>query len=351
MCELLKNELPNLFQYATKELSQDALICWLLEWSNHRHRTEHATLHKCGLQFVCRLLRKHGLNPLRSIHAIEIYRQVNRMDVLVRVNGQHVILIEDKTVTMDHCNQLERYYGCVIEGETRLGIVPVNNLYPIYFKTGNQTIADDHRIENLSCGRGWKIFNRSDFLTVLNDYSGRNAILVEYRQYLQILENETNSFIEWKGEDKRECWLAWEGFFRHLERKLEDDARRDLGWGYVHNKSGGFLGFWWHPSDSDRIYLQIEGGSNNAKLCFKVDATEETSERKQELKWYWHDRIIAFGKQQVMRPKVLRIGNTMTVAWWSEEWLAFDTTGKLDVAATVENLMQAESILKRAVET
>ena len=26
---------PNIFKYATKELSQDAVICWLIEWSSY----------------------------------------------------------------------------------------------------------------------------------------------------------------------------------------------------------------------------------------------------------------------------------------------------------------------------
>ena len=29
---------PNLFKYATSELSQDAFICWLLEWAKPQNR-------------------------------------------------------------------------------------------------------------------------------------------------------------------------------------------------------------------------------------------------------------------------------------------------------------------------
>ena len=27
------NDKPNIFNYATKELSQDAVICWLIDWA------------------------------------------------------------------------------------------------------------------------------------------------------------------------------------------------------------------------------------------------------------------------------------------------------------------------------
>nr|WP_260390277.1 hypothetical protein [Ornithobacterium rhinotracheale] len=31
-------EKPNLFQYATSELSQDAFLCWLIAWADAREK-------------------------------------------------------------------------------------------------------------------------------------------------------------------------------------------------------------------------------------------------------------------------------------------------------------------------
>ena len=33
----MKSNAPNLPHYATKELSQDAMICWLIDWANPRN--------------------------------------------------------------------------------------------------------------------------------------------------------------------------------------------------------------------------------------------------------------------------------------------------------------------------
>ena len=55
------------------------------------------------------------------------------------------------------------------------------------------------------------------------------------------------------------------------------------------------------------------------------------------------------GKGLVARPRVLKIGNTMTVALWQEEWMAFGQDDKLDVSRTVENLKRAEEVLTIAV--
>ena len=51
------------------------------------------------------------------------------------------------------------------------------------------------------------------------------------------------------------------------------------------------------------------------------------------------------GKSLVARPRVLRIGNTMTVTLWQEEWVAFGQDDKLDMSRTVENLKRAEEVL------
>ena len=39
---------PNLFDYATKELSQDAFFCWLLAWADEECRDADSTLHALG---------------------------------------------------------------------------------------------------------------------------------------------------------------------------------------------------------------------------------------------------------------------------------------------------------------
>ena len=342
---------PNLFRYATKELSQDAMICWLLEWSERQHQSRDEALHACGVRFVRALLEKHG-NPLpRRIEKVELHWQESSIDVLARINGKQVLLIEDKTGTKDHNKQLTRYYNAVIEGKTKLGEVAKEDLCPIYLKTGNQPLADDRRIEAIeNCN--YKMFNRADFLAVLNGYRGCNSTLVDFRQYLQDWEDATNSYAEWTQGGTPDGWCAWEGFYRRLECELFDGKQRGNGWGYVPNKAGGFLGFYWKPpaSGGAALYLQIETKpGNEAKLCFKVNAKEKTDEEKQQLKGHWHKRVMDAGAGRVVKPRVLKIADYMTVACWKDEWLAFGKDDKLDISKTVENLRQVESVWKTAI--
>ena len=79
-----------------------------------------------------------------------------------------------------------------------------------------------------------------------------------------------------------------------------------------------------------------------------MDARSDIEEQE-SLQRSWHERVLAAGGQQVVKPDVMRRGKTMTVAWWNDDWLAFGEDGKLDMSGTVENLKRAESVLKAAI--
>lgn len=345
------NDKPNIFKYATKELSQDAVICWLIDWAGRQggQDEEDKALHECGRRFVKALLAEHGARLDGAIEKIEIRQQDHSIDVLARIND-YVLLIEDKTSTGDHSGQLKRYYEAVAEGKTGLGEVGEKNLFPIFLKTGNQSLAADRGIEeSMETGRSYKIFNRKEFLEkVLNHYEGSNPILMDFRAYLQAWEDDANSFKDWKeGERTRWSWNAWQGFLRHLEEKLTHCN----GWGYVPNPQGGFLGLWWSVNDIEggKIYLQLEivtGKPDVQKLCFKVAVGNE--EDRGAMKDKWRKLVRDAGGEAIELPRT-RSGLTMTIALWKESWLAF-SDGALDLDKTSANLKKAEEVLAKAID-
>ena len=349
-----RNAKPNLFNYATKELSQDAMICWLIKWADDRYVDADRALNSCGRKFVRALLREHGAMSLPESIETKIYRQDKGIDVLARVSPDHVLLIEDKTGTKDHSGQLKRYYKRVIEGRSRLGAVSEQNLYPIYLKTGNQSQRKDRRIEEATEGfyRPYRVFNRIEFLDVLRSYKGDHQALIDYRDYLERWEVSTNAFRDWINDEQPNwSWKSWEGFYRYLEDELDTGK-----WSYVANRSGGFLGFSWkyiqvEEDDWPKIYLQLEADLKNKRhvLCFKVGSGSKENARQRELKWYWHKLIREAGDGLVVRPRVMRGGWTMTVGHWEGDWLAF-ANGKINLAGTVANLRTAEDILRRAAK-
>ena len=343
---------PNLFDYAKKELSQDAMICWLICWADDQYADSDSELHACGREFVRALLRKHEVDEEPDRIETRVFQQDKGIDVLARVSPDHVLLIEDKTGSRDHGGQLRRYYEYVINGRTRLGNVNEQSVYPIYLKTGNQSRSKDSRIERATEGfyRGYRVLNRTVFLDVLRLYRGSHQALIDYRDYLERWEADTESFREWEANRRTEwSWSSWEGFYQFLE-----DTLRTGDWSYVANASGGFLGFWWNyitvnGNAGPQIYLQLEADlkNNRRMLCFKVWDAEQA--RRRHSKQRWHSQILEAGGGRVVRPRVMRVGGTTTVGHWGGDWLAF-REGKINLPGTVENLRAAEQILRNAAE-
>ncbi len=365
----------NIFDYATKELSQDAMICWLIAWAGQEvddSDEESKALRDCGRRFVKALLKKRKPDlTLPEIDKVEIRQQDNSIDVLARINRKYVLLIEDKTTSGDHSDQLRRYYEAVRGGKTALKGVAEENLHPIYLKTGNQSGRKNQEIEGHQYG--YRIFHRQDFLDVLETYKGQNATLVDFRDYLQDWEDQTNAFQEWRiGAEKKDrngwSWRSWEGFCGFLEQ--HKTGLGIAGWNYVSNPSGGFLACWWDvgryevEDDSGykmKIYLQIEVGPatgdtlEDRKLCLKLNSDRYGEERipgevREKLR-----RAIetADGQGHYELARLGKLGYSMTLAKWNrggeDGWLAFGNDGKLDGDATVGNLKQAEEFLVGAI--
>ncbi len=364
------NEKPNIFEYATKELSQDAMICWLIDWSGaHADTDEERALKSLGREFVSAMLSKHGRSLSGEIEKVKILQQDHGIDVLARVHDeseeQHVLLIEDKTGTKDHGGQLQRYYDDVRSGITKLG--EVSNCWPIYLKTGNHSLHHAREIERKIISGdqpGYKVFDRKDFLCVLRRYQGDYPLVRQFRSWLQKLEAEFNAWCKWKQKEREKwSWESWEGFYRALEETLEDKISQSMksatpglpDWGYVPNPQGGFLGFWWSPFDrngNDRngnytIYLQLEvvpDDPSRQKLCFKVKAGDD--ERKAV---DFHELVLCAAKEQGMKiepPPRMRTGSTMTVGWWPDKWLVFDVDGPPNLVQTAGTLWRAKGILE-----
>ena len=228
---------PNLFDYATKELSQDAVICWLLAWAGTDLPGKPGDdLRCCGRALVDALFAKwhdQGDVDLGREISTEVLHQEHNIDVLARVDGQHVLLIEDKTETVAHDDQLRKYKGLVVDGKTAFENVDKNDLYPIYCKTGNYSLRDSQHAE----GQGYRVFDRNDFLKVLKQYGGRNEILLDFRCHLEQWEQDTASFEQWTVDGERTS-RGWEGFYRWIEENCLVRSRDD--WGSLGSLVGGY---------------------------------------------------------------------------------------------------------------
>ena len=385
MCE--KTDKPNIFNYATKELSQDAVICWLIDWAHYNDKQEYEQLKQCGQKFIETMFSKHGKKAPRNPGKVKIWRQYNRIDVLVDI-GEFVLLIEDKIDGKPDIEQLTRYYNQVVQ-MVRDGTVLMGkseeNVLPIFLKTGNhslyeQVIGVEHLIPP------YKVFDRRDFLKVVEDYDATHPILDDFSDRLKCWNRTTESFKNW---DQAKEWeyTPCQGFFRELENHLtvfdgdsglvgfdsttsingvtEGNTWRGnsagnlfWGWDWVNNNSGGFFGFWWYSKtvqscghDVD-IYLQLEiklDEPDDRKLCFKVAMKEADKDKWGNIKWDCHERILkSAGKTLVRKPQRMGHGYTVTIAEWISPWLIFNPNDGPDIQKTIGKLMEAQRVLDKA---
>ena len=83
----------NIFKYATKELSQDAFICWCINWINYPE-SELYNLGSDMLNFI--LVPYKNCENLYPIKNLKIVRQFKKMDIVITINKEYVVIIEDK---------------------------------------------------------------------------------------------------------------------------------------------------------------------------------------------------------------------------------------------------------------
>lgn len=181
--------------------------------------------------------------------------QYRNIDVLVTVGNIHVI-IEDKTYTNVHSNQIDVYTNALIQSG-----VPKEDIRTVFYK-----IVEQFHEEDVDCA-----FTRADILEMLRKYKDCNSdIFQSYLAHLEEIKSNTAAFKtrpieEWKYEGTR-------GFFANLQKEHAD--YKINGWGYVSNASGGFMGMWFHRLDDEMtlkamgiyehiedIYLQFENNT------------------------------------------------------------------------------------------
>lgn len=123
---------PNLFSYATSELSQDAVICWMLDWINYNE----SEMKNFAIDFIDEMFKLHHKYSdlsARDIEKLVIRKQYKNIDILVEIYFKTAerldLIIEDKTNSIEHSNQLAKYRDIIEnqpnEQEHNLGTIGI----------------------------------------------------------------------------------------------------------------------------------------------------------------------------------------------------------------------------------
>ena len=253
----------NLFSFATSELSQDAFICWCLNWINYPNEE----LYPMAKDIFSNLLEEKDLENEK----IEILRQYKKIDVLVILkNSKKAYIIEDKTNTFES-NQITRYKE-ELEKDPK---IKENTIKTVYFKTGFWFSNDDLVSADIK-------IDREDFLKIIKKYKGKNQILDDYCEYFERVtedeEKEKNYLISQEEIKEKSYWGLNISKSSISQYKFMRDIFKD---GYI--ESGRSVG--------GRPYTQF----NILRRVFPNKDNEYLSEDKRNYTIFWRIDTINIG--------------------------------------------------------
>ena len=321
----------NLFKYATSEMSQDAFICWLMSHALVGNKNADPILAKCAKEFLSKMVGKEVSG------IISIDKQYKNVDVLLKTE-EFSIIIEDKTETDTHDDQIRNYKRNLIEEG-----IPEEQIKCVYYKI----VEQPHKEPYVDCQ-----FDRKAILEILRKYKDcKNQIFQDYLEWLEQIEEESCAFanmsiVNWDANQ-------WRGFFTFLVSDcvvhVDAENNKEWGWEYVNNPKNGFWGFWWNVIDGQKLidmgipkdvangmYLQIEGDS----IALKISASDNIQydlNRIYELRWEIYNRccsILSKYSVEFVRSE-FRYGQSMTIGR-----IDYDEINYKERIKIMENMLQ-----------
>jgi hypothetical protein len=251
---------PNIFNYATSELSQDAFFCWLFAWSHKDFSNE--KLNKISMDFINGILKKADKQEIILVDKIEIVRQEAKIDFYIRINDKIIILFEDKIKTEKHDNQLERYKDYINQKYKNHEIVCV------YLKTSLIWREEKKSV----CGDGYFPLDIFDIRDIFKCAVSENGIFNDFVSYILAKSSAYTAYLTlplkdfiFEDESKSD---AWQGFYNFIETEIP-------GSGIAHWAGG--LKTWFGLSNIYKDYdEEIDGEAQVSLILDKYRITVDT---------------------------------------------------------------------------
>lgn len=241
----MSNQKPNIFSFATSELSQDAILAWLLRWADPAFKTTQPALHQTGQYFIRKIFEKAANSPntwktLPEITDVQIDPQKYKIDLLIKLKCEddieRYILLEDKVHAGVHDDQLNKYLKKITDIHA-----PRENVLPVFLKTGYQhewSAAEEAGYVAFTAENLHEVWDFGKKQGISND------IFQEFGEYLDLLKQEFvkahEAFQSFENMPVND-WQHWHwvGFFEKMKKDWE-------GTNYVNNqfRRNQMLSFW-----------------------------------------------------------------------------------------------------------
>ena len=188
----------NIFEFATKELSQDAFLSWFIANCNE------PGLEKDAYDFINKLTyNKHNFKP-GDIKEVQIKQQENNMDIIVdfwttidkEASSHYVMIIEDKTNSSAHSGQLKKYANEMNKWNTDEPNYKERR-HKIFYKANNFTDQDKDELskgnEGYPKNDHWKEFDIKQLYEFFSEVEYKQSeILNSYVEHINQIYNDLN---------------------------------------------------------------------------------------------------------------------------------------------------------------
>ena len=192
----------SIFDFATRELSQDAFLRWLFENYDDPELKDAAG----------DLLRELCGIDVADVKKLDTMAQWCNIDILVRItlkdDSKAALFIEDKTYSEEH-NQLNEYDNHIKRRENEYA-----RIYKIFYKTNAIGNKERDRINNTKDANKWRIYSIDDILPLFKKYkSSGNLILRQYAEHVSKVYDATQNTQMPRKNDSHIDYLEWISYF------------------------------------------------------------------------------------------------------------------------------------------
>lgn len=331
---------PNIFHHAKSELSQDAFLAWLCEWADMSWKDHPSGMHEIGRAFISWLYERRQLS-VPDLHSVEVKLQEVRIDVLVILTtysgAKRYILIEDKTYTSDHREQINGYLR---ELTKKHALTDSDQVLTVYFKSSLEPRKRDEHLRLY-------LADIVAFITSL-DRDGINSEVfnswcdVRIEEFASHQRYLSRPVAEWESDQ-------WYGCFDHMAGLVGLEGT-DPDYDYVHKADFIAFTLGWQPMPSAWYsYVQVVAGPGRLPaLTFRLMAPDGTTVPGVRVKAAFAAlaAVAARMGKQVTYPKGARGGGKSACFAVLNEPFMVDADGMFDEVLMTEQLLAGKRMLE-----
>ncbi len=196
----------NLFKFATKELSQDAFICWCINWFNYKDTVKgdknKEKLVEMSKKILSKILENTDISIL-DIQEVRIIRQFESIDITLIIETkyleQYIVIIEDKVgASLNNVQQKDLYVSKLInalenneEKQERLFLneFKMENIVPVFWKTGEWKEGNENRQNSQSSQNSLKEELQKKLTNNTKKYTKKEVVCVNGNDTLELLKD------------------------------------------------------------------------------------------------------------------------------------------------------------------